>query len=80
MIKKTKFETSQSYNKRQWFVKNYLVYNPQTKEDEAIRLSKIWINMINIGCRYPTAVETDIKKFLETYPYKPTNLIVTNNK
>jgi len=73
MIKKSKYETSQSYIKRQWFVKNYVLYNHQASDEDAERLSKIWINMIAIGCRYPKEVEMDIKKFLESYPYK--NLI-----
>ena len=73
MIKKSQYETSQSYNKRQWFVKNYLLYNNTVGEADAVLLSKIWINMISIGCRYPKEVEMKIKKFLESYPYK--NLI-----
>jgi hypothetical protein len=68
MLKKNQYETTSSYNKRQWFVKQYLLYNPKVDEEEAARLSNIWINMITLGCRYPADVEQEIKKFLEANP------------
>ena len=60
------YETNESFQKRKWFVSNYLKYNPKSKESEAVRLSNIWINMITIGCRYPQPIESKIYSFLKT--------------
>ena len=43
LVKRDKFETIERFNERGWFIANK---NPNTVEeyDEAVRLSRIWIN------------------------------------
>jgi hypothetical protein len=65
ILTKTPFETDHNFQKRKWFVKNYLKTNPKNEELEAIKLSEIWINMTDLKCRYPPALEKRVYQFLK---------------
>lgn len=62
-IKRRDYETTESYNRRVWFVKHY---NGKGGNIEGERLARIWVNMILLHCRYPTKLEsvihTELKK------------------
>jgi len=64
-LSKNIYETNESYRKRQWFVINYLQYDKTTTVPEAIRMANLWINMINLGCRYPEPLERKIQQFMK---------------
>lgn len=65
MVNKTSFETDINYEKRKWFIKNYKKTFSKDSEEEAERLSEIWINMTILKCRYPDALEKKIYNFLK---------------
>ena len=65
MVDKAPFETDTNCEKRKWFIKNYKKVFPKDSEDEAERLSEIWINMTILKCRYPEALEKKIYNFLK---------------
>ena len=67
-MSKSIFETEESYLKRKWFIGNYLKYqnNNKSSENDAERLSKIWVNMIMLHCRYPPSIEKQIYTFIQT--------------
>lgn len=51
------WETDESYNRRVWFVTNYLKNIGNGKGQNAIRLANIWVNMLLLHCRYPEKLE-----------------------
>ena len=58
VIKKDNFESIEKLNERGWFVAQIA---PQTKAeyDEAVRLSRIWVNIKFDKCKYSKSV-TDL--------------------
>lgn len=52
IVKKDDFEPIEKFNERGWFIANKM---PKTKEEynEAVRLSRIWINMKYNDAIYP---------------------------
>jgi len=70
-MSKSRFETEESYLKRKWFISNYSKYQSKISpnkinEKEAERLSKIWVNMIILHCRFPPSIEKQIYTFIQT--------------
>ncbi len=65
-MEKGEYETQSNYQKRKWFLDNYLKYDNKSNKTEGNRLSLIWSNMINLGFRYPEPVENKIHQFLKS--------------
>jgi len=63
LLKRDKFEPIERFNERGWFVASIC---PRTSElEEAIRLSRIWINIKFNKCVYNDSVMEKINKIID---------------
>lgn len=66
IIERDMYESTEKFNERGYFISNML---PETKSDydEAVRLSRIWVNMKFNNCKYDQKLCDKINKIVENF-------------
>jgi hypothetical protein len=65
-VERTKYETSNDYERRRLFIKSMKPANDKSL-DEYLIMSYIINNILNLHCKYPDIIQKKVEKYIKNF-------------